>query len=161
MPILLLRVDERLIHGQVVVGWGNKLDPQRYIVVDDDLTGSDWERDLYQLSVPEGIETVFCTVVEARERLREWLADPTKSVLLTRDIETMSRLAKGGALRGCTVNLGGLHHGPGRDPVLSYLHLSVEDRRHLRFLEEEGVIVSAQDLPGSHRVELAALLDRE
>ena len=35
MPIVLFRVDERLIHGQVVVGWGGQIRPDRYLVVDD------------------------------------------------------------------------------------------------------------------------------
>ena len=36
MPITLLRIDERLIHGQVVVGWGERLHMDRIVVVDDD-----------------------------------------------------------------------------------------------------------------------------
>ena len=37
MAIVLYRVDERLIHGQVVIGWGSQLQPSRYLVVDDAL----------------------------------------------------------------------------------------------------------------------------
>jgi PTS system mannose-specific IIB component/fructoselysine and glucoselysine-specific PTS system IIB component len=44
MSIVLFRVDERLIHGQVVVGWGAELHPDRIIVVDDEIAHSQWEQ---------------------------------------------------------------------------------------------------------------------
>ena len=44
MAVLLYRVDERLIHGQGVVGWGTRLHPNRIVVVDDELALSEWEQ---------------------------------------------------------------------------------------------------------------------
>lgn len=158
MSILLYRVDERLIHGQVVLGWGNQLRAERYLVVDDELAGSDWEQELYRLGAGDA-ETVFATVEAARALLEEWRAAAARSILLTRDVGTMLSLAWGDRLRGEKVNLGGQHHGPGRDEVLSYLHLTAEDRETLTALEEEGVEVSARDLPDAHKVPLRSLLE--
>ena len=158
MPIVLLRVDERLVHGQVVLGWGSQLRPDRYVVVDDDLAASDWEQELYRLGA-EPTEVMFATVEEARVHLDEWREEAARSILLTRDVGAMRRLAGGGRLRGEKVNLGGLHHGPEREEVLSYLHLTAADREALRALkEEEGVEVSARDLPDAHKVPLKSLL---
>ncbi len=158
MTIVLYRVDERLIHGQVVLGWGNQLRPDRYIVVDDELAVSEWEQELYRLGA-DPAEVVFTGVEQARARLGEWREEPTRSIVLTRDVAAMRRLAAGGRLRGEKVNLGGLHHGPERDQVLSYLHLTAGDREALRALEEdEGVEVSARDLPDAHKVSLKSLL---
>ena len=53
MAIVLFRVDERLIPGQVVVGWGNQLHPDCFVVVDDDLAGSPWEQELYSLALAQ------------------------------------------------------------------------------------------------------------
>ena len=156
MPIVLYRIDERLIHGQVVIGWGNQLRPGRYVVVDDELAGSDWEQDLYRLGAA-GADVVFASMEEARASLREWQADATKTILLTRDIPTMSALAEGGLMNGETVNLGGLRHGPGRVEVLTYLHLSDADRDDLEALAAAGVSISARDLPDSHKVTLETL----
>ncbi len=157
MPILLQRVDERLIHGQVVIGWGSQLRPDRYIVVDDELSASEWEQDLYALGAGE-TETVFTTVDAARRALAEWRDDPRRSILLTRDISAMLRLAAGGLLADSAVNLGGIHHGPHRTEVLTYLHLTPEDRDDLEALAGEGVRISARDLPGGHEVGLEALI---
>jgi PTS system mannose-specific IIB component/fructoselysine and glucoselysine-specific PTS system IIB component len=156
--IVLYRVDERLIHGQVVVGWGSRLDPARYVVVDDALAGSAWEQELFLLAVEDEAEVRFCTVAEGRAALPAWQADPARTLLLTRDVPTMAALAAGGGLRGTEVNLGGIHHAPGRTEVRSYLYLDDEDREALRRLDREGVAVSGRDLPDTVPVELDALL---
>jgi PTS system mannose-specific IIB component/fructoselysine and glucoselysine-specific PTS system IIB component len=153
LPILLYRVDERLIHGQVVIGWGNQLRPDRYLVVDDELAGSEWEQDLYRLGAGDS-DVVFATVHEAREKLHDWRSADEKSILLTRDTTTMRRLAEGGLLSGERVNLGGLRHGPGRIEVLTYLHLNDDDVRDLEAIAAEGARVSARDLPDTHKVTL-------
>jgi PTS system mannose-specific IIB component/fructoselysine and glucoselysine-specific PTS system IIB component len=160
VPILLFRVDERLIHGQVLIGWGSQLRPDRYLVVDDELADSQWEQELYRLGLPEGAEAVFSSVDEARDQLGKWKDDAARSVLLTRDVRSMRRLGEGGGLRGERVNLGGLHHGPGRERVLNYLHLSPADRSDLLGLRDEGAEVSARDVPSASRVKLDALLEK-
>jgi PTS system mannose-specific IIB component/fructoselysine and glucoselysine-specific PTS system IIB component len=158
MPIVLHRVDERLIHGQVVVGWGGQLRPDRYLVVDQLLAASQWEQELYTLGVPEKVEVDFVTADEGRDRLPDWRASELRSVLLTRDLATMLDLARAGLLRGEKVNLGGLHLRKGREEVLPYLFLDPTDRKHLHEMEAEGVLISAQDLPSSSKVPLENLL---
>ncbi len=66
-PSYSYRVDERLIHGQVVVGWGSQLRPDRYLVVDQLLATSEWEQELYTLGVPERIGVEFLAPGPARE----------------------------------------------------------------------------------------------
>ena len=158
MPIVLFRVDERLIHGQVVVGWGSQLQPDRYVVVDDALVASAWERELYALGVPEGTEALFVDLASARIHLGEWRTSTLRTILLTRDLGTMAALAGGGALAGEEVNLGGIHFSTGREEVLPYLFLSPDDRVALHQIAVQGMAVSARDLPGSGRVPLEDLL---
>ena len=159
MPIVLFRVDERLIHGQVVVGWGGPLHVERIVVVDDDIAASPWEQELYCLGVPPEIEASFVDVPEARGMLASWRGDPRRTVVLVRDLATVARIAADGVLRGEEVNLGGIHHTVGRDRVLPYLFLSPDERSALRTLADgEGVHLFARDLPGSRRVPLDELL---
>lgn len=141
------------------MGWGSRLDPDRYLVVDDDLAGAAWEQELYALSAPDDVEVEFVTVTAARERLRDWRESPLRSILLTRSVEDMLGLARGGALEGEEINLGGIHHEQGRTKFLSYLYLNEKDRERLRQLEEEGLRVEARDLPGSSAVALERLLE--
>ena len=52
MALELYRIDDRLIHGQVVVGWGQPLDLRFIVLVDDEVASSDWEQELYRMGVP-------------------------------------------------------------------------------------------------------------
>lgn len=158
MPIVLLRVDERLIHGQVVVGWGGPLHADRIVVVDDEIAASAWEQELYCLGVPPEMEASFSSVADARPRLAEWRGGGHRVIVLVRDVGTALRLAQDGLLSGDEVNLGGIHHAEGRERVLPYLHLSDGDRETLRQIAGAGALVSARDLPGGRRVPLEELL---
>jgi mannose/fructose/N-acetylgalactosamine-specific phosphotransferase system component IIB len=158
MPVVLYRVDERLIHGQVVIGWGHELRPNRYVVVDDEIAASAWEQELYVLGAPEA-DTVFATVDEARAELEAWCSAPVRTVVLTRTIRSMRALLEGQG-PGYAINLGGLHAGPDRIRVLDYLHLTAEDRDDLTALASEGVEVSARDLPNAPGVGLDTILSR-
>ena len=68
-------------------------------MVDDELATSRWEQDLYRLGAA-GVEVGFHSAADASEHLGEWRTDPRRTILLTRDIGTMRRLADSGALRG-------------------------------------------------------------
>lgn len=156
--VVLFRIDERLIHGQVVIGWGHELRPDRYLLVDDALAESPWEQELYRLGAGE-TEVVFVTRTDAAAVLAASLADASRTVVLTRDVDTMARLAEGGALAGRTVNFGGLHPGSGRTKVLSYLHVSPSDVDAIRRMVRDGVRVQARDLPEASKVDLVEALD--
>jgi mannose/fructose/N-acetylgalactosamine-specific phosphotransferase system component IIB len=159
MPIVLFRVDERLIHGQVVVGWGGPLHADEMVVIDDELAASPWEQELYSLGVPADIEASFATVEEARSAYPGWQDSARRSILLVRDVATLRRLAQNGTLRGQAVNLGGIHHAAGRRGVLPFLFLSKEEEAELRQIAEGGVTIAAQDLPASKNVPLDQLLE--
>jgi mannose/fructose/N-acetylgalactosamine-specific phosphotransferase system component IIB len=158
VSVVLYRIDERLIHGQVVMGWGPQLAVEHYVVVDDELASSEWEQDLYRLGVPDTATADFLTVADARERLVEIENDPRSTVVLTRTIAAMGSLAKGDALRGREVNLGGLHHASDRTERIPYVFLGPVEEEGLQALVDEGVEVRARDLPGSRAVGLKALL---
>ncbi|MGH7569761.1 MAG: PTS system mannose/fructose/N-acetylgalactosamine-transporter subunit IIB [Gemmatimonadales bacterium] len=153
MGIRLFRIDDRLIHGQVVVGWGQPLDLGFIVLVDDEVRTSEWEQDLYRMGVPPNIEVVFASTAEAIGRLPEWEAEPRAGILLTGDIETMSALAAGSNAVG-RVNVGGIHHRAGRTERLRYVYLTDEEAARLRQLAARGVAVTAQDVPTARPVPL-------
>jgi mannose/fructose/N-acetylgalactosamine-specific phosphotransferase system component IIB len=157
MPIVLFRVDERLIHGQVVVGWGSPLHADRIVVVDDDIAASHWEQELYALGVPEEMDTSFLTVEQARCHLPAWRAEKPRVIVLVRDVATARRLAEGRLLEGEEVNLGGIHDAAGRARILPYLYLRAEELAELEAIAAEGAAVAARDLPAARRVPLEEL----
>jgi mannose/fructose/N-acetylgalactosamine-specific phosphotransferase system component IIB len=152
MTIALFRVDERLIHGQVVVGW-RRLDPDKVIVVHDGLADAAFEQEIYRSGLPAEIEALFWSVEEALERLPGLAAADETALVLTEDLTTMARLVRGGA-EIVEVNVGGIHAAPGRERVLDYVCLGTEERERIVELEEAGVKVTAQDLPSTAPVSL-------
>jgi PTS system mannose-specific IIB component/fructoselysine and glucoselysine-specific PTS system IIB component len=158
VPIELFRIDDRLIHGQVVVGWGQPLDVGFIVLVDDEVATSEWEQELYRLGVPPGMAVHFETVAEAADQFARYNGERQVGILLTKDIETMRRLATGvPQLR--TINLGGLHYSAGRVQKLRYVFLSPGEEQVLRDLASRGVEITAQDVPASRPVSLDALLE--
>lgn len=160
MSIVLYRIDDRLIHGQVVVGWGQPLDVGFIALVDDAVAESDWEQELYRMGVPPEMEVVFASVDDAATRHAHWVADSRPGILLTGDIETMARLAERVATLG-SVNLGGIHHRAGRTQRLRYVFLTPAEEASLLALQRRGVQVTAQDVPAARPLSLDAVLSGE
>ncbi len=163
MSLVLLRIDDRLIHGQVVVGWAQRLGVRFIVLVDDAVHANLWEQDLYRMGVPPEMDVVFASVSEAAARLAEWEGDPRKGILLTGDVDTMVAVCAagaGGAGGGGPrkVNLGGVHAREGRSERLRYVFLSEEEADKLRELAARGVEITAQDLPTTKPVPIGDLL---
>ena len=93
MGLELCRIDDRLIHGQVVVGWGQPMGLRFIVLVDDEVAASDWERELYRMGVPPDVDVIFETVDGAAARIAEFMNDARPGILLTGDVEAMRRLA--------------------------------------------------------------------
>jgi len=160
MPVDLYRIDDRLIHGQVVVGWGQPLNVRLIILVDDDVACCDWEQDLYRMGVPPEMELKFADVATAIREHSSYVSDPRHSIVLTGNVATMRDLVTEiKPPRG--VNIGGLHHRPGRRPKLRYVFLSPAEEAELRELMASGVKVTAQDVPSARAVPLDELLRTE
>lgn len=158
MPIELFRIDDRLIHGQVVVGWGQPLDIDFIVLVDDEVASSDWEQELYRMGVPPEMEVIFASVDAAASDLPAYEADERRGIVLTGDIASMRRLIEtNGQVR--KVNLGGIHHRAGRAQRLRYIFLSPEEEAELRALAMRGIEITAQDVPSARPVPLASVLD--
>ena len=155
MSWLLHRVDDRLIHGQILVAWGQRLHPRRIWVVDDASAASAWERDLLSGAAP-GVEVRVLGVAEALADHAREAAAPGNAFLLVRDLKTALALVEGGAAIPA-FNLGGLHYAQGKAKVNEYIYLDDADRRAARALLARGVGLEVQDVPASRPQPLAAL----
>jgi PTS system mannose-specific IIB component/fructoselysine and glucoselysine-specific PTS system IIB component len=157
MPVALHRIDDRLIHGQVVVGWGQPLNVGFIVLVDDNVACCDWEQDLYRMGVPPEMELIFADVKSAVEQYQRFVTDRRTGIVVTPDIATMQRLLHGvPAIHA--VNVGGIHHRPGRVQKLRYVFLGPDEEAELRAMTESGVKVTAQDVPAAREVSASEML---
>jgi mannose/fructose/N-acetylgalactosamine-specific phosphotransferase system component IIB len=157
MSIVLCRIDDRLIHGQVVIGWGRPLGINLIILVDDQVAASGWEQELYRMAVDPDIEVKFVKVADAASQLAEWQANGKRGLVLTGDLETMAALHAASPDIVHRINLGGIHHRPGRRERLPFVYLTDQELRALTALEEGGAVVTAQDVPTTPPVALRNL----
>ncbi len=160
MPIALHRIDDRLIHGQVVVGWGNPLDLGFIVLMDDDVATCDWEQELYRLGVPPNVDVIFSTVDDATAAYDQYQSDSRTGILLTGTPTAMLKFAKRvPALK--SVNVGGIHHRVNRTQKLRYVFLDPQEEQTLRDIAALGVEVTAQDVPSTRPVPLDDIIRGE
>lgn len=155
MSWVLHRIDDRLIHGQVLVGWGARLDPARIWVVDDGVAASEWERTLFREAAP-GIDVRVASVAEAAQAHAQETDAPGAAFLLVRDLATARRLLEAG-VTARDWNVGGLHYAPGKEKLNDYVYLGPADREHARAMLALGATLTVQDVPASPPTPLPAL----
>ncbi len=154
MPLLLARIDDRLIHGQVVHGWGGPLRPTWIGIVSDALSSEPARAALYIFAAPEGARAEVISIPEAlRESTLQTIRSERSFLLFPSVVEPLRLKERGFPLE--EVNVGGLHHAPGKEAVLPYVYLDAGDKEKLLSLSRLGVRLVAQDLPTnpSHRLE--------
>jgi mannose/fructose/N-acetylgalactosamine-specific phosphotransferase system component IIB len=148
-------VDDRLLHGQVVVAWGAALRFARLYVVDDPAAASAWERDLLGSAAPD-VEVRVLTVAEAAAAWAGEERAPGGAMLVVRDLRTARALVEAGAAVPA-YTLGGLHYAPGKTKVAEYVYLDDADREEARALLRRGVRLEVQDVPATRPQALVAL----
>ncbi|HEY2955927.1 MAG TPA: PTS sugar transporter subunit IIB [Candidatus Eisenbacteria bacterium] len=156
MTWILHRVDDRLIHGQVVIAYGERLRPKRIWVVDGPAAASSWERSLLTSAAP-GVDVRVVTVAEAAAAYAAESGEPGGAFLLVRDLATALELVVAGAAVAA-FNLGGLHYAPGKSKVNEYIYLDERDRSAARALLERGVTLEVQDVPATRPQPLRSLV---
>lgn len=158
MPIALYRIDDRLIHGQVVVGWGQPLNLGFIVLVDDVVAESDWEQELYRLGVPTSMDVYFVSIREAAREMEKYAGDRRTGMVLTGTVQAMLDLVRGSPHRIPAVNIGGIHHREDRTQKMRYVFLNAAEEQGLRSIAGLGVTVTAQDVPSAPSKSLDELM---
>lgn len=144
--VVLARIDDRLIHGQVVEGWVNFLKATCILVADDRVAANPLQRSIMEISVPEGLKVVIATVEDICGKLRSSAFGDERSILLFSNPRDVVRAFQAG-LECRTVNLGGLHYVPGKRKIMDVLAVDDADLGALQELLRRGVKVEIQTVP--------------
>jgi PTS system mannose-specific IIB component len=145
--IALLRVDNRLLHGQILETWIPRLRVEEVVVADDEAAASDLARAAMTLCVPPNLPV---RVVRVDAVGWEGLAAAARPVLvLLREVATLVRASGAGLLPALApkVNVGNVHFAPGRRPITPSVFLSAEEVAALRALASAGYEVEARAIP--------------
>jgi mannose/fructose/N-acetylgalactosamine-specific phosphotransferase system component IIB len=159
MSVELLRIDDRLVHGQVVEGWLKALRINHIVVASDTVEADDTQKALYLLAVPEGVQLSCLKLVDTAHawKANRWKQD--RALVLVSTPEEALKLSEAGAAVH-SVNLGGLHYRNGRVQVLKGISLDDQDVRALKNLASRGIVLEARPLPLDEPVNIALYLER-
>lgn len=155
--VLLARIDDRLIHGQVVEGWVNFLKATCIIVADDQVAGNPLQRSIMEISAPEGLKVVIGRVEDICERLRSAAFDAERVILLFSNPADVLRSMRAG-LSFPAVNIGGMRSVPGKQRIMDVLAVNEADREALQSILREGVRVDVQTVPTEKPKPVEAIL---
>lgn len=158
MALGLVRVDDRLLHGQVAIGWAGSLGSKLIVVANDDVAGNGWLRGIYEEAAPQGVDVRIWTIEEAAAGTAALLGDPETAILVVKDPTDLLKLHEMG-VEFAEANIGGMHYEEGKRELLPYVYVGDRDVRDMKTLLDSGVDLFAQDVPGGRRHEIRLLLD--
>lgn len=157
MALALVRIDDRLVHGQVVEGWIPHLRAEAVIVASDVAAEDATHVMLMRLALPPGIGLEVLPVSQAAGHAALEPSYPKRVLLLAPGPREVLALLEAG-VAFAEVNVGGLHYTAGRVQLGRAIFLSEEDRRALRAISRRGVRLEGRALPGDAPLDLLEAL---
>lgn len=146
MPIVLARVDQRLIHGITVNQWNTKLQPKRFMVVDDEISEDETLKASMRMSKPAGTGMSIISREKAIHNFKNGNYDHQRVFLIVKEPGILLDLLKGGVTIP-EVNVGVIFNEDGRTPVTKRVALNKNELTDLKELEAEGISVKFQYTP--------------
>ena len=146
--IKLLRVDNRLVHGQVAVTWTATLSIQKIIVVDDEVAYSSISQKLMQsIAKSVNIKICFYTIDKFIEEFHTKFFE-SKVFVVVKTIQVARKLIEGGVT--CPrINIGNIHYQKGRVAFNRKMYVTQQDVEDIEYLISKDCDVFYQDVPGS------------
>lgn len=152
LPIKFLRIDDRLIHGQVIVGWLPVLAVSHLVVASEKVAADPLRQEMMSLSVPPGVSLLFIAPGQPP-------ADPIPpDCLVVTGSPKDAWLCLQSGLVPETFNVGGLHARPGKTELLEALHLDQEDREFFARIIDRGLMPVFQPTPQNDPVLMSDIL---
>ncbi len=146
MPLVMVRVDSRLIHGQIVETWVPHTGANCLLVANDDLAANPSMRAVMELAVPPAVHTMFCGLADVPAVLAEVDRLGERAILLCASFCDALRLF-GEGVRYSTLNVGNLHFAEGKVEITPSVYFSPEDFEAVHRLRHEGVAVNVRATP--------------
>lgn len=151
MGISIARVDERLIHGQIITTWTKQLKISQIYIIDDKLAQDPFMSEVLVLSAPSGLNFEVLTVSQAMEKLKE--DSKLNIMLLFKSIRYVYELIQAGyPLK--ELNLGNLGAAPNRKSISRNVSLSPEDMDIVRKIIKSDTYVYLQMLLSEDKVDV-------
>ncbi len=157
MPdILMTRVDNRLIHGQVGMTWANVLGANLIVVANDEVAVDEVQQNLMDMAVSSLAETRYFTLQKTIDVIGD-AGDWQHIFLVVKTPQDALRLIEGGVPIE-VLNVGNMHFAEGKRQVTSTISVDDEDIKTFQKILEHGVRLEFRKLPDDPVVPVEKIL---
>lgn len=157
--ISLLRIDDRLLHGQVAYGWTSSLGANVILIVNDDAKSDPVKVMTMNMAKPPNVKLYIRGIEESGEIVQKFSESQKSNVLVVvKDIKDAYQLiqASGGVIE--SVNVGGLRYEEGKRKLTDLIAVDEQDIAILKNLQQMGVSLDFRMLPRDRQRDLESLL---
>ncbi|MFC6181366.1 PTS sugar transporter subunit IIB [Lactiplantibacillus daowaiensis] len=155
--IVLARIDDRLIHGQVMTAWLQYTGGNHIVIIDDETAKDDFLKTVMEMSVPEGVALDVFSINDAIEFLKND-ANDDKLLLLAKTPGAYYALIEGG-VKLANLVVGGMGAAKGRTKFYKNISASDDERETFKNIIEAGTVVNVQIVPSDKATNVAGLLN--
>ncbi|SJZ55342.1 PTS system, mannose-specific IIB component [Pilibacter termitis] len=152
-----IRIDERLIHGQVATMWTNYLKTDRIIVVDNDVVKNEMDKDVLKMAKPSSVKLSILTARGAAKRINDGNYDDQRVFLIVKKPSTLAEMVECGAKLE-EVNVGNMSAKQGSRQVAKSIGVTEADIAAFHYLADHGVKLVAQMVPNEDKTNFMTLL---
>ena len=145
MPVVLCRIDNRLIHGQVATQWMSSVNANLIVVANDRVAGDDFAQGLMDLAAPSFCGTRYFTLDKTIEVMPKAGADQ-RIAIICESPEDVLKLVEGGVAI-TEVNIGNMHMAEGKRQVATVVCVNDADVAAFRELQKRGVKLEIRKVP--------------
>jgi PTS system mannose-specific IIB component len=154
---VLARIDDRLIHGQVMTAWVKYTQGNRIIIVDDGVAKDQFLIKIMKMAAPSGIKAEVYGIQEAISVLKEDAVPGEKVIILVNSPMTLYHLIQNGVALD-KLNVGGMGACAGRKSLYKNISASAEEKEVFKKILDLGVRVTVQIVPDEKEVEISRYL---
>ncbi|OWY40119.1 PTS N-acetylgalactosamine transporter subunit IIB [Xenophilus sp. AP218F] len=157
MPnIVLSRIDERLVHGQVGVQWVGFAGANLVLVANDEVAEDSIQQNLMEMVLAEGIDIRFWPLQKVIDNIHR-AADRQKILIVCKTPGDFRKLVEGG-VPIARINVGNMHYAEGKKQIHKTVSVNAEDVRDFQALREKGVECYIQGVPTEPALDVYPLL---
>lgn len=157
MGIVNIRIDERLIHGQVAAVWTRTLHADRIMVIDNGVVKNDIQKAALKMACPQGVKLSILSVKRASENIKSNKYGEERIFVVVKAPGTLCELLEEG-VEVSEVIVGNMAKKPGTRSVKDTIYLTEKDENEFKALIEKGVRFTAKQVPQSPDCNFAELL---
>lgn len=155
--LVLTRIDDRLIHGQVMTAWIKQKNAVQVIVADDEVAEDEFMINVLEMAVPDEIAIGIFNRQDAAEFMSQGLNAPT--ILLVKGPEILNYLVDHG-IKIDEIDVGGMGAKEGRSVLYKNISTNPEENKNFMELIEKGVNVFVQVMPQDKQVNIAEYIKK-